>query len=294
MTTTNARPDETSAPSETGPGPVLLVYAHPDDEVFSAAGTMAALRERGVAITLVCATRGEVGQISDPALATPETLAVVREGELRAAMAALDVADVRFFDYRDSGMEGTPENDDPRALLQQPEAVVAARIAAVIRDERPSVVLTFGPDGIYGHPDHLFIHRATVQAINLVAEPPHRPTALYFSTTSRERIQERAAHRQGPFKEMSPERLALLGTPRAEITTVLDVSAYADRKRAALRSHRTQFGPNGPMSELPPDEVALILSREHFVRARLPWDDPAAEALDPIAALNAELGTTPL
>jgi N-acetyl-1-D-myo-inositol-2-amino-2-deoxy-alpha-D-glucopyranoside deacetylase len=275
--------------------PILLVYAHPDDEIFGAAGTMAALRERGLPVTLVCATRGEAGEISDPALATPETLAAVREGELRTAMAALDVDDVRFLDYRDSGMEGTPENDDPRALVQQPEAIVAAQIAAVIRDVRPRAVVTFGPDGVYGHPDHLYVHRATVRAVHLAPRPlaPFEVSALYFSTTPRERLQERAALRRGPFKDMKPERLALIGTPRAEITTALDVGRYLQRKRAAIRAHRTQFGPDGPMAELPGDEVDRIFSREHFVRFRLPWSAPGAGD-DPLAALEAEIGTTPL
>ena len=270
--------------------PVLLVYAHPDDEVFGAAGTMIALRERGLPVTLVCATRGEAGEIADPSLATPETLAAVREGELRAAMAEIDVDDVRLLDYRDSGMEGTPENDDPRALVQQPEEVVAVQIARVIGDLRPSTVVTFGPDGVYGHPDHLYVHRATVRAVHLA---PWRVAALYFSTTPRERIQERAARRQGPFKDMKPERLALIGTPRAEITTALDVGRYRDRKRAALRAHRTQFGPDGPMAELPREEVDRIFSREHFVRTHLPWS-VTGPADDPLAILEAEIGTTPL
>ena len=271
-------------------GPVLLVYAHPDDEVFGAAGTMIALRERGVPVTLVCATRGEAGEIADPSLATPETLPAVREGELRAAMAELGVDDVRLLGYRDSGMEGTPENEDPRALIQQPEEVVAARIARVVSDLRPSTVVTFGPDGVYGHPDHLYVHRATVRAVHLAT---WRVDALYFSTTPRERIQERAALRRGPFKDMKPERLALIGTPRAEITTALDVGRYHDRKRAALRAHRTQFGPDGPMAELPREEVDRIFSREHFVRVHLPWSTAGTTA-DPLSLLETEIGTTPL
>jgi LmbE family N-acetylglucosaminyl deacetylase len=291
-------------------GPVLLVYAHPDDEVFCAAGTTAALRERGVAVILVCATRGEAGQISDPALATPETLGVVREAELRAALAALDVADLRFLDYRDSGMDGTPENDDPRALVRQPEEVVAARLAALLREIRPATVITFGPDGIYGHPDHLYVHRVTVRAVHLarrggeearrrgvsrllLASSAWRIAALYFSTTPRERIQERAARRQGPFKEMTAEQVARLGTPRAEISVALDVSAQLERKQAAFRAHRTQFGPNGPLSELPRDEVTLLLSREHFVRVPLPWHADATDR-DPLAALTRDFGTAPL
>src|SRR5687768_16277194 len=97
---------------------VLVVVAHPDDEVFGMGGTMARLIDDGPAVTVVCAPRGEVGEISDPALATPETLGEVREQELRNAMRELGVEDVRFLDYRDSGMAGTPENEDTRAFIQ--------------------------------------------------------------------------------------------------------------------------------------------------------------------------------
>src|SRR6266536_712500 len=97
-------------------GGLLIAIAHPDDESFGMGGTMAAAAAAGRPVTLVCATRGEVGEIADPALATPETLGAVREQELRDACAALGVHDVRFLPYRDSGMEGTPENADTRAL----------------------------------------------------------------------------------------------------------------------------------------------------------------------------------
>lgn len=277
--------------------PVLSVYAHPDDETFGVAGTLAALRRRESPVTLVCATRGEAGGISDPALATPETLGTVREQELRTAMGIVGVDDIRLLGYRDSGMEGTPENDDPRALAQASEPAVAAEIAAIIREVRPVAVVTFGPDGVYGHPDHLVVHRATTAAVHLAAEasptsPGWQTPALYYQTTSRERMVERAAHRKGPFAEMSPERLLNLGTPRADISFALDVRPFLDEKERAMRAHRTQIGPDGPMSELPREEVLNMLSKEHYVHVSLPWE-PTAGAADPIAALAAEIGAPP-
>lgn len=265
--------------AESQQSPVLFVYAHPDDETFGVAGTMSLLRQRDVPITLICATRGEAGGISDASLATEETLGQVREAELHAAMDIVGVGDIRLLDYRDSGMEGTPENDDPRSLMQAPEENVAAEIAAIIREIRPVTVVTFGPDGIYGHPDHLAIHRAATRAVHLAAEPgtggdgwqtPH----LYYQTSSRERMIARAAHRKGPFTHMSDERIAQLGTPRAEISFALDVSSVVTEKETAMRAHRTQIGPAGPMSELPRDEVLQMLSREHYVHIDLPWSPP--------------------
>jgi N-acetyl-1-D-myo-inositol-2-amino-2-deoxy-alpha-D-glucopyranoside deacetylase len=279
------------------PTQVLFVYAHPDDETFGVGGTMALLRRRNVPVALVCATRGEAGAISDPSLATQEVLGEVRESELRAAMTVLGVGEIRLLDYRDSGMEGTPENDDPRCLMQAPVAHVAAQIAAIIRELRPAVVVTFGPDGVYGHPDHLAVHHAATRAVHLAAEPGDGGAAwqtprLYFQTSSRERMVARAAHRKGPFTHMSDERIAQLGTPRAEISFALDVSSVVDEKEAAMRAHRTQIGPSGPMSELPRDEVLQMLGREHYVRVDLPWNPPA-EAFDPIHDLEQTYGAAP-
>ncbi len=278
---------------------VLFIFAHPDDETFGVAGVMTLLRRSDVPVTLISATRGEVGGISDPALATPETLGLVREKELRTAMDLVGVGDVRFLGYRDSGMEGTPENDDPRALAQAPEPTVAVEIAALIREIRPTTVVTFGPDGIYGHPDHLTVHRTATAAVHLAATPATdadmdawRTPVLYYQTASRERLMERAASRSGPFSDMTPERLASLGTPRAEIIMTIDVTSVVEVKEAAMRAHRTQIGPAGPMSELPRDQVLQMLSREHFVRVPLPWAAPR-DAVDQLGALAPDFATTP-
>jgi LmbE family N-acetylglucosaminyl deacetylase len=109
-------------------GGLLAIYAHPDDETFGVGGTMAKYADRGVPVTMVCATRGEVGEIAPGTDATPETLGQFREQELRDAMAILGVHDVRFLDYRDSGMRGTPENEDPRNLHKD---FVADNMAAI-------------------------------------------------------------------------------------------------------------------------------------------------------------------
>jgi N-acetyl-1-D-myo-inositol-2-amino-2-deoxy-alpha-D-glucopyranoside deacetylase len=266
---------------------LLAVFAHPDDEAFSSGGVLAAAHDRGVEITLVCATRGEAGEILVPELATPENLGEVREGELRRAMDAVGIADVRFLDYRDSGMIGTSENEDPRALMQAPTAEVVDRVARVIRELHPAVVLTFGPDGFYGHPDHLAVSRATTDAVLAVGEEAdgRRVRALYYTTMPRERFREIAERPNSRWSDITPEQLATMGTPLAEITTIVDVGPFVERKRAAMAAHRTQFGDSGPLHELPRDEVDLWLGREHFVRAALPWDDPAAP-FDPFPLLS--------
>ena len=119
-------------------GPLLLIFAHPDDEAFGCAGVMAAASARGVPVTLITATRGEAGKTGVPQLDTPEILGAVREQELRAAAAAVGVRDVRFLDYRDSGMAGTPENDDPPAFVRAPEPPAVAKLVPHLRPPPPA------------------------------------------------------------------------------------------------------------------------------------------------------------
>ena len=122
---------------------VLAVFAHPDDEGFGCGGTLAMLVARGARITLVCATNGDVGEISDPSLATPETLADVRQEELRQAMNVTGVRDIRFLGYRDSGMAGTEENNHPGSLYQaEPDTVIERLVEIFESVSRTSCLLT--------------------------------------------------------------------------------------------------------------------------------------------------------
>lgn len=277
-------------------GPVMLVFAHPDDETFGCAGVMAAAAERGLAVTLVTATRGEAGKTGIAAVDSPPILGAVREQELRAAAAALGVGDVRFLDYRDSGMAGTPENDEPRAFVRADEREVVDRLVVHLRAVRPATVLTFGPEGIYGHPDHVAIHRAAVAAVAVAGEPGYRPelgdpwraTALYFNAAPRERLLALIDRPDGPLRELSAEERQKVGTPVAEITTVVDIARFAEQKLRALAAHRTQTGEGGPLAGMPPEQREATLAREHFVRAPLPWDDdPQNLPSDFVAALAA-------
>ncbi|MCA9878818.1 MAG: PIG-L family deacetylase, partial [Thermomicrobiales bacterium] len=178
---------------------LLAIFPHPDDETFSAGGLMAAAREMGNRVVLICATRGEAGESADPSHTSPELLGQAREDELRAAMTHLGVHDVRFLGYRDSGMEGSAEAQNPMAFVQAPVAVAAARLAPLIREIRPDTIVTFGPDGVYGHPDHLHLHRVVVQAVRAAASPERGDTSsgdpwqtpyLYFATAPREDLEE--------------------------------------------------------------------------------------------------------
>ncbi len=278
--------------------PLIAIFAHPDDETFGAAGIMAAAIERGVPVTVISATRGEAGESSIAGLDDPERLGVVRERELREAMRQIGVSDVRLLGYRDSGMAGSPSAENPLAFVRAPVETVAARLASHIRSVRPRTILTFGPEGLYGHPDHLHMHHVALRAIELAADPAHKDRGgsepwqtpvLYFAAFPREEMLALLDRPNSPLRSLPADARANLGTPRAEITHTIDIESWADRKRAAIASHRTQTAEGGPLAGIPPEVREWQLSHEYYVRAPLPWSSPdSSDASDIIALVAAE------
>lgn len=261
---------------------VLAVYGHPDDE-GQVTGTLAAFIAAGNAVTLVCATRGEVGEISDPSLSTPDTLWYTRELELRAAMAQIGLADVRFLPFRDSGMDGTPENADARSLHQQPVTVAVPAILAIMREVRPHFVFTWQPDGGYGHPDHIAVHHHTLAAFDACADaraypeagPPWAPERLYWGArTSRLfatfRLEmERRGLLPEPLTEEARQRIAeMLARPEPVVSVIIDTTAFIEVKRRASSMHRSQFGENSMFARIPEDLRTQFFGEERFYRAR--------------------------
>ena len=261
---------------------VLAVFAHPDDEGFGCGGTLAMLVAPGAAVTLICATNGDVGEISDPALATPDTLAQVRQEELRRAMAVTGVDDLRFLGYRDSGMAGTADNEHPNSLHQAPADVVVSRLADVMRETRPNLVLTHDPSGGYGHPDHIAVCRHVTAAFRRVynregtgADATHM--SLYYVCFPRSNF--RRMWREMLDLGITPPFASLdidsLGTPDEEVTATVDVTEYVDVKIPSLNCHQTQLDPNGPFAQLPEDLSREYMRVEYFSLA-LP-EDPGPE-----------------
>jgi LmbE family N-acetylglucosaminyl deacetylase len=254
---------------------LLGVYAHPDDE-GTVSGAMLYYSTLGIEPGLVCATRGEVGEISDPALATPENLGEVREGEMREAAEVLGVHDLWFLGYRDSGMAGTPENQDPRSLAQANAAEVVGKLVAIIRQFRPQVMVTFDETGGYGHPDHIAIYRHTTSAFYAAADavqypehgPAHLVSKLYYSAFPRSFIRQigewmrvQNPDYQGSFSGLDPEKL---GMPDELITVRINVEPWLDTKNRSWSMHRTQINPNNPMAQLPEDVQRRWRGHEYF------------------------------
>lgn len=265
---------------------LLAIFAHPDDE-GGTGGTLAHYVASGAAVTLVCATRGEVGEISDPTFATPETLGEVREAELRAACAALGIQDLRFMGYRDSGMVDTPPNDDPRSLHQAPLDEVVAQLVYLIREIRPHAIITFDPTGGYGHPDHLAIHRAVVTAFDPAGDPNAFPEAgppwqtprLFYNVLPRSIFREMRDLMEKHGLDTAGMDMFDLDQPDEwgeQITHLYDATEHALAKRTAFFSHRTQFGPDNPLMKLPAEAMDTLFNRECFVQVRppLPADTP--------------------
>jgi LmbE family N-acetylglucosaminyl deacetylase len=238
---------------------VLGIFAHPDDESLACGGTLARLADAGARVILLCASRGEAGSISDPALVPDGDLGGVRARELRDAAAVLGVAEVIVLDHADGDLRW---KDVPQLL---------AEIVDAIQRYQPDAVITFAEDGLYWHLDHIGVHERTYTAVrSLGAGAP----ALYFVTMQHGVMREvvNAAHAKGgsppdsSFWGIAPDAFGDSAKPP---TFVIDVRDWVPRKLAALRCHRTQMGPNNPMAWIDDDEARRWLGVEQFRRAAL-------------------------
>ena len=263
---------------------LLACFAHPDDEAFPVGGALAAHASRGVRVRLVTATLGEEGEIRQEGAATRETLGEVRRVELACAVSALGLAEHTVWDYRDSGMAGTPSNSHPGALVNADATQIVERLVLEIRRFRPQVVLTFEEGGLYGHPDHIAISKHTTQAFHRAADPsafpeqlvdgvePHAPARLFYSARNKGfrqmwALKLREAGIDVPLP--SPER-AQEGNPPEEIHLDLDVEAHLNNKMACILCHRTQVAADWPYHRVPREVTAAILGREQYIRAHPP------------------------
>ncbi|HYN92491.1 MAG TPA: N-acetyl-1-D-myo-inositol-2-amino-2-deoxy-alpha-D-glucopyranoside deacetylase [Pilimelia sp.] len=235
------------------PRRIVFVHAHPDDEAIGTGATMAHYAALGAHVTLVTCTLGEEGEIHVPELAglaaaEADQLGGYRIAELAAACAALGVTDQRFLGgagrYRDSGMMGLPTNDHPRAFWQADVDAAAGHLVEVFREVRPQVLVTYDPNGFYGHPDHIQAHRVATRAAELAAAAGFGPDKIYWTAVPRSVLEAGvAAFRESadnPFAEMEEADFPF-GTPDDEIAARIDATDQHDAKVAALRAHATQI-----------------------------------------------------
>ena len=232
-----------------GLGTVVGVWAHPDDEAYLSAGLMGAAVDAGNRVVCVTATRGELGT-PDPALWPPARLARARERELRASLAAVGVDDHVWLPYRD----GSCDTVDP--------ADATTMIVRVLDDVAADTVVTFGPDGMTGHPDHIAVGRWATTAAEGAR---HRPRLLYATKTVAFRDMYADLHRRMPI--FGPD-----GPPaveRNEVAFALELRGAAlDRKIAALSAHASQIAEL--ISAMGKATYRAWAADEYFVQAGVP------------------------
>ncbi len=234
---------------------LLACFAHPDDETFGPGGTLARYAREGVAVHLACATGGELGSVPPELMRGFNSVAELRWAELTCAAETLGLASVTPLGYRDSGMEGSPDNHHPDALAAQPTEAVAAKLVVLIRNLRPQVVMTFDPVGVYCHPDHVAIHRATVRAFEAAGDPQQWPEAgpafapsrLYYYTIPWNALswmlRLMPLFGQDPTKVGSNRDIDLvrMSENRFPVTTVIRTGRYREVHRQAMACHRSQL-----------------------------------------------------
>ena len=270
--------DPTSAQPPRG---ILAAFAHPDDESFGMAGTLSLAAEAGLPVHVVCATDGDLGgegeTVADRVMA-PD----IRRGELRDACRAMGIGAPVFLGYGDSGMEGW--GPPPGSLVLADPDEVVERIAEVIRRLRPAIVVTFDPNGIYGHPDHKAISRLASEAYRRTAGDPEGPRALFHQVVARTQLERMGAlfgalgsadagPRPVPTDDdrAQQEAFAMYAVADDAIDVEMDVRHVIDRKLAAMRAHATQI--RMPDGDVPPEMAAAVeaaLGRECFVRVDPP------------------------
>lgn len=216
---------------------LLAVFAHPDDETFRAGGTLALLAQAGVQVQVVTATRGEAGSCGDPPLCMPDALPAVRVRELRCACQALGIEPPIILDYLDG------------ELAQADAEPLNNEIVAIVRRFKPQVILSFGPDGLSGHPDHIAIGRAALKVYSQSTEV----AALYTLAVPASIVEALNLSRLPPV-------------PNKDIALAVDVSPVWDTKMAAIGCHASQFS-STPMLQVPETPRRLFFGREYFIKA---------------------------
>ena len=245
---------------------LLLVHAHPDDESIGTGATMAKYAAQDARVTLVTCTLGELGEIIPPDLRhlLPDELGQHRITELARACEALGVKDHRFLGgegrYRDSGMMGLPDNDDPDCFWQANIDEAAAALATVIEEVEASVIVTYDANGFYGHPDHIQAHRVTLRAHELTGGR----AKLYATAVPRSAL-ERAVELPADSWFIRTTDLSV-GVPDDQVTAEVDGTFFLAAKREAMRAHETQITVDGDYFALSNDLGLRILGTEYYTQ----------------------------
>ncbi len=241
---------------------LVSFHAHPDDEAIACGGTLAMAASAGHRVVLVTATAGECGEVPDGFLAPGETLGERRQKELAEAAAILGAARVEILGYRDSGMIGTKNNQDPSCFWQTPVDEAAVRLARILAEERPDAFTVYDEYGNYGHPDHIQVHRVGMRAAALAGVP------VVQATINRDHVRrgieaQRLAGRD--VTELPDLDAGPFGMPEEVITHRADVRSVIARKRAAMQAHASQIPETSVFLAMPDEAFTDAFGTEWFI-----------------------------
>jgi N-acetyl-1-D-myo-inositol-2-amino-2-deoxy-alpha-D-glucopyranoside deacetylase len=226
---------------------LLAIFAHPDDEAFSCGGTLARYAAEGHEVYLICTTRGEEGEIIHPEIDAEkypkgDARGKLREGELEDACKALGIKAAIFLNHHDSGFPIEVGLNNPRAFMNQDILKVEAELLVHIKEIEPHIMITFDPHGMYGHIDHVVIHRAAIAAFWSAGGVTQRaPQRLFYPMRSIVQVEHMKANMNSTtVNTLDPK---IFGVSPDSFAALLDVSAYEENKRKAILAHRSQVGP---------------------------------------------------
>jgi LmbE family N-acetylglucosaminyl deacetylase len=246
---------------------LVSFHAHPDDESISTGGSMAKAADAGHRVVLAVATRGELGEPQEGVLRDGEQLWERRVVETHASAEILGADRVEFLGYEDSGMMGEPTNENPTCFWQADVEQAAEKLAALLREVDADVLTIYDDHGGYGHPDHIQVHRVGRRAAELASIG-----RVFQATMNRDHIRRLMEQRDalvdaGMTDEDRPDvsEDATFGSPESLITHAIDVTPVVDRKRASMRAHRSQIGPETFFLKMPTEAFAVAFGTEWYI-----------------------------
>jgi LmbE family N-acetylglucosaminyl deacetylase len=245
---------------------LVSFHAHPDDECIGCGGIMRKASDEGHRVVLVVATRGEQGEVPDGFLVDGEELWQRRVTETLASAEILGARRTEFLGYLDSGMMGTPANDQPGSFWTAPVEEAAGKLAALLQEEDADVLTCYDDNGGYGHPDHIQVHRVGMRAAELAGT-----RRVYQGTMNRDHMMrgrkafaEQAAASGIEIPDVGERED--FGKPESVITAAVDVTAYVEVKRRAMRAHASQISEESFFLAMPDEAFRYAFGTEWFIR----------------------------
>ena len=262
---------------------ILAIFAHPDDEVFSCGGTLARYAAEGHQVNLICATRGEEGEIVHPAI-NPDQYpkgtkrGLLRQEELKVACQALGISEPIFLNHHDSGFPLEVGLKNPKAFMNQDIFKIEQELLNHISEISPNIIITFDPHGMYGHIDHITIHRAAFSAFwtsGSVMNPA--PKRLYFPIKTISQVKEMRKKSNSSTSQIDAEKY---GVSEDSICAKIDISAYDSQKLRGISAHRSQFGNEEMIEKILKQRSENLFNYETFILGGLRGGFPSSKVND--------------